>query len=155
MEALLFRRFDVAAILADEMDNVDQGNKDDNTALHCASRGGQAGIVINILGKSHCLNKLNKWKNTPLMEALLFDRFEVAAILADKMVDVDQQNSSGDVALHYASRKGRVDIVIIILPKTRFVNKQNNAGFTPLMLAEKYGHNAVVEMIRSFRDRTN
>ena len=159
MGALVLGNFDVAAILAEKKVAVDQKDTDGNTALHNASYEGRADIVKIILGKYHCLNKQNKRGNTSLMLALLFDHFYVAAMLANEMIDVDQENKDGNIELHYASEKGRADVVKTIFDKTfdkaRCLYKQNTQGNTPLMLAEKYGHNAVADMIQSFRDRTN
>ena len=134
---------------------ADQTDKNGNTLMHDAADNGRLEIVKILLPLTRSLYNQNNDGYTPLLSALENRNFDVAAILANEMADVDQEDEDGDTALHYAICRRRADLVKVLLGKTDCINKKNNNGITPLILAEKCGQNAVVDMIRSFRDRTN
>ena len=70
----------------------------------------------------------------------------VVSYLLDQEANIDKKDSSGDSALLYACRKGRLEVVELLLSRGADPTTCENEGLTPLMYAsiESEGHVDVV-----------
>jgi ankyrin repeat protein len=77
---------------------------------------------------------------TPLHNAAVSGRRELAALLLDKGADREARDSeSGATPLYQAAAWGRTTLVELLLARGADVNARNKAGVTPLVAAEKNG----------------
>jgi ankyrin repeat protein len=92
---------------------------------------------------SHCISAQNDSINFNLLEAA-YDNNQSALIQALKdSADVNFKDYEGNTALIYASQKGNIDIVKILLYNGADSKEKNTNGFTPLHEAAKFSHNIV------------
>jgi len=81
------------------------------------------------------------------------DQLEVARLLLDRGAEVDAQKR-GQTALHWAARGGHVEMAELLLARGAAVNARawlttgQRQTTTPLALAEKSGHQAMIELLR-------
>ena len=77
---------------------------------------------------------------------LYFDTFEQKMmLLLDSGADPNLQDNSGDSALHYAARTGKLEAIPILIEGGADVNLQNNQGQTPLDVA---ANDQIAEILR-------
>jgi len=74
---------------------------------------------------------------TPLMLAAIFDLRELAHQLVERGADV---NRPGWTPLHYASVKGRIELMRLLIDKDAYLDAESPTGDTPLMLAVRDGN---------------
>lgn len=73
--------------------------------------------------------------NTPLHEAIRFNRFGVAGVLLNHGADVNVCNKWGLTPLHAAADKGQHQILTALLRRHVDVNAKDHLGWTPLHFA--------------------
>ena len=83
---------------------------------------------------------------TPLEMAVLNNRYECIALLVEYNVALDAVNSLGQTALWYASSKGYLPIVELLVNAGADA-KADNTGKTPLAAAAENGHGAVAAFL--------
>eukprot|EP01016_Furgasonia_blochmanni_P013323 TRINITY_DN1678_c0_g1_i1.p2 TRINITY_DN1678_c0_g1~~TRINITY_DN1678_c0_g1_i1.p2 ORF type:complete len:120 (+),score=24.09 TRINITY_DN1678_c0_g1_i1:185-544(+) len=54
--------------------------------------------------------------------------------------------------LHAACFKGNMDLAVFLLERGANVLAENQSGYTPLMLAERYGHHGLVDLLSHRRE---
>jgi cytohesin len=98
-------------------------------------------------------------KSTPLsiFQALCKEQPEAALRLIEEGGDVNEEQPSGDTALHMASFKGYADVVRKLLEKSANINARmaggGDPGATPLHLAAMKGHvDAIILLIENGAD---
>ena len=71
--------------------------------------------------------------------------------MLDYDADINKTNKYGDTALHWACRKGYIDIVKLLLDYDADPNIENKfAGInTPLGIAEREGHTEIVSLLKN------
>ena len=142
----LLQRFlhnaDVAiAILNTLPVNVNNKNRQGNTALHDAVRIGNQKLIDALLQKGAIINAANIKGTTPLMQAIAMGSKEIVRFLLDRGANISAIDASGNSALHYAF-KSRPDLamITILLDAGASVTAVNQAGRTPLHLTAKKGN---------------
>jgi YVTN family beta-propeller protein len=70
--------------------------------------------------------------STPLSEAALHGRIEIAKFLLEQGANVNATNNDGNTPMHVAAFLCRTDIVQLLLDKSGDVLKKNNRGETPI-----------------------
>ena len=98
-----------------------------------AAAEGNRVAVLNNLNKGVSVNAKNPAGGaTPLMQAALHGKPEIARLLIEKRANVALKNSDGNTALHMAAFITNTDIVKQLLQKGANVDAKNNKGDSPL-----------------------
>ena len=109
---------------------------------------GNSGLFLAIREPSlNVADVLIKWPKTqvesrtlkdesPLMLASLNGMTDVCAALIARGADV---NKTGWTPLHYASTKGQVAVIALLLENYAYIDAESPNGSTPLMMAARYG----------------
>ena len=111
--------------------NVDKKNQDNQTALHMASVRGHMEVVKALLKAHAKVDEMAKRESSPLMQ------------LAARKGHRDQYCETY-TALHYASERGDLKMVKVLLNAGAKTDVDRRHRFTPLMLAACEGHQEVV-----------
>jgi len=90
--------------------------------------------------------QLDKRGNIPLFWAVLNGHYNIIRVLL-KYGGVNQTNYIGDSSLHYAIKRGQMDIITELVSNGAVVDVQNNEGYTPLHLAVIEGDSKMVEYL--------
>ena len=134
IRALLTRGFD---------GNVRDPNGDH--ALHVAIRENASKAVQALLSWEKVeVESRNKVDESPLMLAALGGQLEIAKSLIERDADV---NKPGWTPLHYASTRGHVDVMRLLLDKSAYIDAASPNGTTPLMMAAFYGTPSAVKLL--------
>ncbi|XP_063923595.1 uncharacterized protein LOC135137792 isoform X2 [Zophobas morio] len=119
--------------------SINSTDKDNNNALHYASRSKQVNqVVIKILTEKDIdLNAQNKNGTTALQIACLTGVCQNAKTLLDIGASINSTDQNNKNALHYASESNQVnrDIIKMLTEKDIGLNAQNSSGTTALQLA--------------------
>ena len=99
------------------------------------------------------LSEFNPWwrhsNRTILMEASEFGRLDVLKWVLHKLqFDVNEQNSNGDTALHWAAHHNQMECARLLLEQGS-QNLRNRWGSTPLDYAKKKWHKDLQKLLES------
>uniref|UniRef100_R7W0W8 Protein TANC2 n=1 Tax=Aegilops tauschii TaxID=37682 RepID=R7W0W8_AEGTA len=119
-------------------------------ALHAAV-GGQGKLAACRYLVETVRMDVNMWdsspsKKTPLEHAVDGNNLPALRYLLDHGADLTQEEDDGDTVLHHAARRGRCEIVKLLLARGADVNGSSQHG-TPLHLAAVKGHESTVEVL--------
>ena len=164
---------DVVRKLLDYGADYTAANDSDVTPLHNACWLGRHNVVVIILDfaskdpdrarvTSMLLNRRNRWKKTPLMDACETGRPEITRLLLEHGADYRLNNSGGSTALHYCVSHNRINCVRVLLEHAHlhleeqgfgeFLNQQDrNSGASALHDAASHGHSDVGELLLSYK----
>jgi len=142
------KRADLAAVksLLNKEIIIDQKNNEGKTALMFAAdypsfKKEQIEIVNMIISKGADVNAKDNDRRTPLMFALKRANWQIAKLLLNKQININDADESGKTALMYTTLQKIIynydssEIINIIISKGADVNAKDNDGRTPLMLA--------------------
>jgi ankyrin repeat protein len=117
------------------------------------------------------VNARSRSGNTPLIEAVAYNRLEIAEYLLTNQVspaDIERKNNAGDTPLHWAAAKGHLDMAKLLLANDPGIkaskNKDlppllleaiNKEGQTPLHLAAREGHTEMVQLLLDRKAKVN
>jgi uncharacterized protein len=124
--------------------NVPQG--DGMTALHWASRRGQADVAAALLGAGARVSATTRLGGyTPLHMAAQEGHEAVVRALLARAADVSVLTTTGATALHFAAASGNVGVISALLEKGADANvREPQWGQTPLMFAAAAGRSGAV-----------
>jgi uncharacterized protein len=91
----------------------------------------------------------NKFRNTPLMSAMLGDAVNAATVLLEKGADVEIPEEGGFRALHIAAESGDLRLVKLLLDHKARIDAKSDDGTTPLGVATKRGREAIAKLLRA------
>ena len=148
--AALNGQTDVVRMLVSAGANV---NTQDNTgfsALSAASHKGHTDVVNVLLEYGAQIEARDNDGRTPLWLAALKGQTDVVRTLVSAGADVNtQRNDDGISALGFASQKGHIDVVQILLHNRAKVETRDDYGRTPLWLAALMRRTDVVRALVS------
>ena len=98
--------------------------------------------------KNADLNKENEF----LLIASQQGHLEVVKLLIEKGIYINQTDSNGWNALHWASEKGHKEIVQILIEKGIDINQTNKDGQNALHLASERNHKGIVQGAGEFHE---
>jgi ankyrin repeat protein len=90
------------------------------------------------------LNVTNQNDENALMLAAINNEFDVAQLLVQKGADVNKQ---GWTPLHYASSKGHIQMMRLLMENDAYLDAESPNGTTPLMMAAHYGTPSAVKLL--------
>jgi uncharacterized protein len=123
------------------------------TALHFAAFSGSTRTLALLLDGAPQMDvdvrSSNRFRNTPLMAAMLAGQHDTAKLLLDRGADALVRQAQGYAPLHEAALLGRRDLVDLLLAHGAEVGPRADDGRRPLAEALRGGHAALAEYLRS------
>ncbi|XP_067669986.1 ankyrin repeat and death domain-containing protein 1B-like [Haliotis asinina] len=123
-------------------------DRDGNSILHLACKGGSVTIVDYIL--SHCVDIDNRGESgrTPFMVSAYNGHKELLDLLESRGADVTQTDEDDNNALHVACLGGHVDIVSHVTGLGKVdINSRGQFRRTPLMMAARNGDKEIFHLL--------
>lgn len=111
------------------------GMRADSTALHLAARNGHLGIVQDLVQAHAKVDAEDYLGQTPLMEAAMFARGDIAKFLLQKGADANHKASEGYTPLMYAARNAALDTASHLLDHKAKINARSEAMDSALHFA--------------------
>mmetsp|Transcript_31715 Transcript_31715/g.40684 ORF Transcript_31715/g.40684 Transcript_31715/m.40684 type:complete len:351 (+) Transcript_31715:58-1110(+) len=122
---------DVKSIIDSGVD-VDQTNRQGQTALHIAASQGYLHLIRFLLTNGCDLHFQDENGSTALHLATDFGHIEIVDFLLFKGACVQKQDNKGYTPLHWACIHGHVDIAVLLLGYGAPINAKDNYLWTPL-----------------------
>lgn len=124
------------------------------TALHCAVRKGDYGIVSFLLRNKADAYARDRKGNSVLHKA---EDFETYSLLNSHFVDFwqednFQENSIGQTPLHLAAKRGDSRMVRDMCTRGADPAQEDDAGHTPLYFAREGSHEQTVQWLEHYAD---
>lgn len=125
--------------------NIHHVNNVGDSALHIAAEYGDDQMIALLLKSGADANYWDKTKAAPFFRAAAYGReCALRLLLKDNLQSIDNQNNTGDTALHMAVKFGRITTVKVLLENHANTELINIDGETPLHLAIKYNRQEIV-----------
>lgn len=117
-------------------------NKIGDASLSVAAFYGRIEVVKLLSGlQDSQIDKRNKAKGTPLLQAASNGHDDVVRVLLENGADIHATSVTGDTALTLAIKAGSLAIVQMLIKHDTNVTKvRNNDDEAPLHIATKFGH---------------
>ena len=141
--------FDVVRLLIEQSAEVDGRTSNNSTPLRAAAVDGHLDIVRCLVENGADLNARNNFNSTPLMITCHSGHLDVASYLVKHGANINLQDDDGRSCLHYASKRGRVQLVCELLALGA-KQTQNRNRLTPLLEAS---NDCKIEMVEWFINR--
>ncbi|XP_067660925.1 ankyrin repeat domain-containing protein 50-like [Haliotis asinina] len=140
---------DLVQLFVDKGADVSLLDKTGDNILHCACRGGGAEVLKYILSKDMVdINSLGHRKRTPVIVAAERGHEEVVELLVKHGADLSLSKRSGGNILHHVCQRGHYKLVKYVLSLNMVdINSRWWMKRTPVMVAARYGHKEVVELL--------
>ncbi|XP_027564100.1 ankyrin repeat domain-containing protein 7-like, partial [Neopelma chrysocephalum] len=91
--------------------------------------------VAETVGKNCKLNPPDKYKKSPLIQAVQHQHRDCVAILLEHGANHDHRAATGNTALHFAVLVSSKSLVELLLEHGADIDAKNELGYTPLTLA--------------------
>ncbi|XP_067661803.1 ankyrin repeat domain-containing protein 50-like [Haliotis asinina] len=145
------RHKDVVELLVDKGADVSLVDETGDNVLHCACRGGDAGVVKYILSKNMVdVDRRGSKNMTPIMVAKEYKHGEVVHVLLSKRPDGSLRYYKHRNMLKSACREGNIEAVkFIVSQNTVNINSGWRENITPVLIAAKDGHKDVIDLLVS------
>ena len=120
----------------------------DSTVSHLAAS--LDNCALEFLLKSNLvadINCRNQRKETPLYTAAAGGISNNVSLLLDWHADDELANALLESPLHAASRLGHLEVVMTFINKARPLQLPDGSGFSPGLVARKYGHVDIADML--------
>ncbi|XP_046578798.1 ankyrin repeat and KH domain-containing protein 1-like [Haliotis rubra] len=123
-------------------------DRDGNSILHLACRGGSVKIVDYILSQGVYIDERGESQRTPLMVSAYNGHKELLDWLESKGADVALTDDDDNNVLHVACLGGHVDIVRRVLKLGKVdINSLGQCSRTPLMMAARMGDKEIFDLL--------
>jgi ankyrin repeat protein len=106
------------------------------SVLHVAAMDGHAEVVSALLARGANVNIADSFGNTPLYQAIFWNKKSVVEILLANGADVRRLDKRGETPLHWVARQGNPDVAKLLLERSADVNALSGKKDTPLDLAQ-------------------
>ena len=141
--------FDVVRLLIEQNAEVDRRTSSNSTPLRAAVFDGHLDIVRCLVENGADVNARNNFNSTPLMLTCHNGHLDVASYLVKHGANINLQDNAGHSCLHYASKRGDVQLVCELLALGA-KQTQNLNRLTPLLEAS---NDCNIEMVECFVNR--
>lgn len=129
--------------------DINYSTKDGYAPLHFAAMIENPTIFQMLVDNNADINKeAERYKETPLLIAILNNSPSIVKILLDKGVNVHCKDIDGDTPLHIAAQKN-IELLRLLTPKYDSLDLKNNNGVTPLHKAAMYNKYENIEFLLS------
>ena len=148
--AFLGRAEEVSLLLARKDVEINKTTPRGTTALMVASKKGHADVVELLLACKDV--EINKVTTDCQFVPLIEEGDDVRQLLLARQ-DFDNREVDGTTALYFASQKGHVEVVQLLLARQDVeVNENTHDGATALYIASQKGHIEVVRLLLARQD---
>ena len=137
---------DMIGLLVGHGADANTRGEDNTTALHLASEYGRPEVARVLFNHGASVNAKNNLGRTPFHELaravnwIGSDHLAVAKLLLEKNADLDARDEDHETPLHFASKYGRLDVVLVLIDHGAIIDAENNWGQTPLHLSSEIIH---------------
>lgn len=115
------------------------------TPLHLAAFAGHTDIVEALVTAGCSAGATDRWRQTPLHKAAFNDHLTtVYYLIKHANARVDARDANDMTALHYASARGNLSVLRLLISKSSSINLITREGNTPLHLAAAVGQYSCV-----------
>jgi len=117
-----------------------------NSRLHLSSSTEDAHEIVQ--KETSILNQQDTKGNTPLMQAAMQGREDLAKILVENGAQVNMQNFQGQSALYLAVERNLANVVMLLLKFGAQANLPNIDAVTPIHMAAASGNVEIVRLLK-------
>jgi len=121
---------------------------DSSVSLHDAARRGDLQRLQEFLKDGKDANSKDFKGVTPLGYAVGHDQLSVVKVLIDAKANMNEIDSAGNGAVHFAAGYGRVKVLEHLLARGANASKVNQMGLTPLGAAKQNNHQQAVAILQ-------
>jgi hypothetical protein len=119
-----------------------------SVSLHDAARRGDLQRLQEFLQDGKPVDSRDFKGVTPLGYAVGHDQLSIVKVLIDAKANVNDVDSAGNSAVHFAAGYGRVKVLEHLLARGAAVSKVNKMGLTPLAAAQQNKHQQIVALFQ-------
>jgi len=119
-----------------------------SVSLHDAARRGDLQRLQEFLQDGKPVDSRDFKGVTPLGYAVGHDQLSIVKVLIDAKANVNDVDSAGNSAVHFAAGYGRVKVLEHLLARGAAVSKVNKMGLTPLAAAQQNKHQQIVALLQ-------
>ena len=127
--------------------SVNAKNRDGNTMLQLAVRGGYIDVVDLLIANGADLKIQGNDGKFPLWHALRNTDLSIAKLLIAKGADIEQADKNGYTLLYGAISDNRKDVVELLIASGANIHAKDFLGLTPLHKASYDGHSEIAELL--------
>jgi hypothetical protein len=122
--------------------------QDTSVSLHDAAKRGDLPKIQEFLSSGKDVNARDFKGVTPLGYAVGHDQLSAVKVLIDAKANLDDVDSVGNSAVHFAAGYGRVKVLEHLLARGAAASKANQMGMTALAAAQQNKHAAVIGILQ-------
>jgi len=122
--------------------------QDSSVSLHDAARRGDLQRLQEFLQDGKSVNAKDFKGVTPLGYAVGHDQLSVVKVLIDAKANINEVDSAGNGAVHFAAGYGRVKVLEHLLARGADASKVNQMGLTPLGAAQQNNQAQAVAILQ-------
>ena len=115
--------------------------------FHIAAWEGDVSLVESMLQEGVPVDCVDRYDQTALFHAALFNRTDVIRLLLQKGADVNKRDRFGDTPVHDAARWNSTEAIAMLIEHGASINITNDKGEKPIDLARRLGSEAAVRML--------
>jgi hypothetical protein len=119
-----------------------------SVSLHDAARRGDLQRLQEFLKDGKAVDARDFKGVTPLGYAVGHDQLSIVKVLIDGGANLNEVDSAGNSAVHFAAGYGRVKILEHLLARSASPLKVNKMGLTPLAAAQQNKHQQIVAILQ-------
>merc|ERR1711939_737013 len=121
---------------------------DTSVSLHDAARRGDLQKLQEFLKDGKDVNARDYKGVTPVGYAVGHDQLSAVKVLIDAKANLNDVDSVGNSAVHFAAGYGRVKVLEHLLARGAQASKANQMGMTALAAAQQNQHAAVINILQ-------
>ena len=112
-----------------------------------AARKGDVSLVESMLQEGVPVDCVDRYDQTALFHAALFNRTDVIRLLLQKGADVNKRDRIGETPVHWAAMNNSTEAIAMLIEHGASINITNDKGDKPIDLARQYGSEAAVRIL--------
>ncbi|EAY13460.1 hypothetical protein TVAG_206280 [Trichomonas vaginalis G3] len=135
--------------------NLNEKDKDGDTALNIAACNGYKDIAELLLSHGANIHEKDKYGNMALHIATYHKDKEIVELLLSHGANINEKDICGETALHIALDRYDKEIIELLLSYGANINEKNRYGKTPLQIATNHNNKEIVELFLSYGENIN
>jgi len=144
------KSLEATKILIEKGADPNEHGDGNSLAIHSAS----SEVTKYLIAKGADVNRIGYEECTPIMYEVYIENHENVEILIEHGADVNYQSQyDGYTSLHWASKKGYLELVKLLIKNGATPNVLNNKNQAPKDLAKENEHNNVFEYLQKVENK--